>query len=181
MQDFQKLKSDVLKELEEVIGKIDESGITELVNLILASPKTFVMGAGRSMLVCKAFAKRLSHLKVCAHVVGETVTPPIGKDDLLIACSSSGETLTTLSISKLANQYGGKTASITSDADSTLCRISDMSILVPLPAEPSGSVLPMASLFEQALFIMGDCIAILIKERLGITEDEMRTHHANLE
>lgn len=181
MQDFQKLKSDVLRELEEVIGKIDESGLTQLVDMILASQKTFVMGAGRSMLVCKAFAKRLSHLKVCAHVVGETVTPPIGRGDLLIACSSSGETMTTVGISKLARQYGGKTASITCDAGSTLCGISDVSILVPRPAEPSGSVLPMASFFEQALFIILDCVAILIKERLGITEEEMRTQHANLE
>ena len=181
MQDFQKLKSDVLSELEEVIGKIGESGITELIDLILASPKTFVMGAGRSMLVCKAFAKRLSHLKVRAHVVGETVTPPIGRGDLLIACSSSGETMTTVGISKLVKQYGGKTASITCDADSTLRRISDVSILVPRPAEPSGSVLLGASLFEQALFIILDCIAVLIKERTGMTEAEMRAQHANLE
>ena len=181
MQDFQKLKSDVLRELEEVIGKVDESSITELIDMILTSQKTFITGAGRSMLVCKAFAKRLSHLKVCAHVVGETVTPPIGRGDLLIACSSSGETTTTVEISKLARQYGGKTASITCDAGSTLCRISDMSILVPRLAEPSGSVLPMASLFEQALFIILDCAATLIKERLEITEEEMRTRHANLE
>ncbi len=191
MCNFQELKSDLLKELEEVIGKIDGSDINELIDLILDSGKVFVMGAGRTMLMCSAFAKRLSHLNVNAYVVGETVTPPIADGDLVIACSSSGETTTTVSISKLAKRYGGKIVVITSDKDSTLCKISDMSVCIPCGADsytPAGrtgkaneSIQPMGSFFEQAILVVFDCIAIMLKERMGIEEEEMRARHANLE
>ena len=181
MCDFQELKSDILKELEKVIGEIDGGGINELIDLILDSEKVFVMGAGRTMLMCNAFAKRLSHLNVNVYVAGETVTPPIADGDLIIACSSSGETMTTVNISKLAKHYGGRIAVITSNKDSTLYKISDMSICIPCKAGGRESVQLMESLFEQAILIVFDCIAIILKERLGIEEEEMRARHANLE
>ncbi len=181
MKDFQKIKSSVLKELEKVLEEVNENDIDGLVRLVLDSRMIFVAGAGRTMLMCRAFAKRLFHLGINAHVVGETVTPPLGTGDLIIACSSSGETMSTVNISKLGKSFGGKIVSITSGKNSSLCGISDLCIYIPCMRGSSNSVQPMSSLFEQALLIVLDCIVLMVKRHLKISEEEMQARHANLE
>ena len=181
MKDFQKIKSSVLKELETVLEEVNENDIDRLVRLVLDSRMIFVAGAGRTMLMCRAFAKRLFHLGINAHVAGETVTPPAGTGDLIVACSSSGETMSTANISKLGKSFGGKIVSITSERNSSLCGISDLCICISYKRGNRNSIQPMASLFEQALLIVFDCIVLMVKRHLKISEEEMQARHANLE
>jgi len=168
------------------LGKIEERDVNSLIDAILSAEKVFVMGAGRVMFMLQAFAKRVKHLGIEAHVVGETVEPPIGKKDLLLVGSASGETKITVTIAKIAKEKGVKVGLITASPQSTLKKLADICVRIPCPTklglsgEPK-SKQPMGNLFEQSLLIFGDCLAMLLQEKLGITEEEMWKAHANLE
>ncbi len=183
---FQKTKGIVLKELNLSLSKVDEKEVESFINLLLEAKRVFVMGAGRSMLMIQAFAKRLRHLGIESYVVGETTIPAIGEKGLLVTASGSGETLTTINISKLAKKARAKVALITSSGHSTLKEIADISVRISCPIKlhlsdelPSRQL--MASLFEQSLLIFCDSISIMLKERLNISEEDMRKRHSNLE
>ena len=62
------------------------------------------MGAGRSGLAAKAFAMRLMHLGFNVYLVGETTTPAVQPDDLVIAVSGSGETPSIANLGTIAKK-----------------------------------------------------------------------------
>lgn len=183
---FQNLKDEVCEEIRNALTSVEEQNLKELIDLILSAEKVFVVGVGRVMLVMQAFAKRLKHLEIDAHVVGEIVEPPISAHDILIVGSGSGETMISVNIAKLAQKSRAKVGLITSSHKSTLKKLADVSVVIPcptklhLPDEPI-SKQPMANLFEQSLYILCDCLTIILQEKLGITGDRMWKTHANLE
>jgi len=60
----------VLDELGETMRAVDPGGLRALEERLVAARRVFVAGAGRSGLVVRAFAMRLMHLGLHAHVVG---------------------------------------------------------------------------------------------------------------
>lgn len=187
---FKELEEVICNEIKNTLKNIDNKEIENFINYILEARenngKLFVMGVGRAMLMCKAFAKRLGHLGIETYVVGETTTPPILTKDLLIVVSGTGETSTSLNIAKLAKKFKAKVASVTTSESSSLAGISNIYIKIPSPNKfpstgDSSSVQPMANLFEQSLLIFFDCISIIIQNKLKIFNKEMLDRHANLE
>ena len=60
--------------------------------------------------------------------------------------------------------------------------------MVTVPAQtmaddsgPSTSVLPMGSLYEGAQYILFEIMILMLRDRLGVTAEVMRSHHTNLE
>src|SRR5574340_1054026 len=80
----------ILDEIHSVLEKIDEKAYERFISSILSAKNVFVTGQGRSGLVSRTFAMRLTHIGFNAYCVGDATTPNIDKGDLLIACSSSG-------------------------------------------------------------------------------------------
>ncbi|MBW7456512.1 6-phospho-3-hexuloisomerase, partial [Paenibacillus sepulcri] len=74
----------IIGELSRSLRAVPEDAVEQLAEGILASRKIFVAGAGRSGLMMKALAMRLMQAGLDAHVVGETITPGIAKEDMLI-------------------------------------------------------------------------------------------------
>ncbi len=183
---FQDLKDEVCEEIRDALTNVDEQNLKKLIDLILSTEKVFVVGVGRVMLVMQAFAKRLKHLGIDVHVVGEIVEPPITAHDILIVGSGSGETMISVNMAKLAQRFRAKVGLITSSHKSTLRKLADVSVVIPcptkfhLPDEPI-SKQPMGNLFEQSLFILCDCLTIMLQEKLSIAGEKMWETHANLE
>lgn len=98
----------ILNELSEHSPAIQDEQAERLVSSLLAVRKVFVAGAGRSGLMGKSFAMRLSHIGVKAYVVGETNTPSFTEEDLLIVGSGSGRTETLLVLAKRRKQLAEK-------------------------------------------------------------------------
>jgi 6-phospho-3-hexuloisomerase len=167
------------------VGAVNQEEVEALVDAILAAAKVFVYGAGRSGFMMQAFAMRLGHLGLNAWVVGETTTPAIGPDDLLVVGSGSGQTRTTLAIVEAARQRGAKTACLTAHPDSPVARACDLVVTIPTPVTKvdaaRGSMQPPGSLFEQCLLVVGDGMVMRLMRRLGTTEEEMRARHTKLE
>lgn len=186
------LMKKITSEIRKMSTLIEETKAESLSSYILSSPAIFVTGMGRSGFVARAFAMRLMHLGFNAHFVGEVTTPRIKAKDLLIACSSSGETANVLEAAKKSKKVGASICSITSRKDSSLSKISELTIIIPGPSKVNWrasrvrslnelTIQPLGSLFEQTLLIYLDSIIIFLMKKKKISAAEMLKRHTNLE
>ncbi|HJN16397.1 MAG TPA: 6-phospho-3-hexuloisomerase [Armatimonadota bacterium] len=156
-----------------------------LVDAIMEARRVFCTGQGRSGLVMRAFAMRLVHLGLNAHVVGETTTPAIGPGDLLVTTSGSGQTRTTFAIAEASSERGAGNAVLTAHPNSPVATMADIVVEVHAPitsdSDHGKSIQPPGSLFEQTALTLCDAMVMSLMGRLGTTEDEMRARHTKLE
>ncbi|MDR2854576.1 MAG: SIS domain-containing protein [Methanomicrobiales archaeon] len=173
---------------------IDPAQTERLIQEILNAERIYLLGAGRSGYVAKAFAMRLTHLKLDAFVVGETVTPAFKPTDLLIAFSGSGKTLSTVEGCQKAKEIGGRICLITSDEKSPLATLADCIVVLNTNTmehaeddfairqltgkhrSMAAPVAPLATLFETAALILSDATIAAIMEikHRNITDVEQR-------
>jgi 6-phospho-3-hexuloisomerase len=177
---------EILEELDDSQALIVDEQAEKLVNAIVASTKIFVAGAGRSGLMGKSFAMRLMHLGLSAFVIGETITPSFGQEDILIIGSGSGETKSLVSMAEKGKTIGGKLAVITLNPESSIGKLAHITIQLPgSPKDQTGdnpvTIQPMGSLFEQTLLLFYDAIILRIMEKKGLDTTKMYGKHANLE
>ncbi len=177
----------IVEELGLSLAAISPQEGERLVEAILKAGRVFVAGAGRSGFMVKAFAMRLMHLGFASFVVGETVTPNIGKDDLLLIGSGSGETGSLVSMASKARMIGAATAVVTILPESSIGKLADIVIAVPAPTPMGGastgfsSIQPIGSLFEQGLLLFLDSVILRLMERRGLDPGTRFERHANLE
>jgi 6-phospho-3-hexuloisomerase len=181
--------------IKKVASKLDTGSVTLLVNGIIDSKIIFLMGAGRSGLAAKAFAMRLMHLGFNVYVVGETTTPAVQPDDLVIAVSGSGETPSIANLGVIAKKIGSKLAVISSNRDSTLGRISDIVLIIP--GRPKDDVVyedyherrmvgypqlaPLGTIFEISALVFLDAVISELMVRTGASEAELKKRHTVFE
>lgn len=195
MEETSKAMEIITDYIKEVSEKLEEKEVNEFVKTLLNSDRVFVAGAGRSGLIARAFAMRLMHLNIQVHVIGETITPRLGEDDLFLGVSGSGETARVVSAAETAKNIEAKVVVITSYPDSTLGKLADLTVKVPGRVETaekrsytgrqiSGeyeSLTPLGTLFEAtALTFLDGVIASLMKE-LGKKEEDLNQKHASVE
>ena len=176
----------ILDEIHSVLEKIDERVYEEFLASILNAKNIFVTGQGRSGLVSRTFAMRLTHIGLNAYCVGDATTPNIDKGDLLVACSSSGSTHITRYIAGLARKSQAAIAAVTSHKESPLAGQAD--IIIELPVQEvstnykhSGSIQFRSTLFEQACLVYLDGVILSLVNKLDSSEKDMHKRHSNLE
>lgn len=177
----------VAKEIEASLATINVESADAFVKLVDEAKEVFCAGAGRSGFQVKGFAMRLMHMGVHSYVVGETCTPNIKEDGLLVVCSGSGETKSLVNHAKKAKEMGAKLALVTMNPDSTIGRMADAVVEISAPscktdkASTVTSIQPMASLFEQSEGLFLDIAVMMMMERRGKDSDTMFGRHANME
>jgi len=186
----------ILTNIESATELIDDDIIDEFLDILMESKNVFVLGAGRSGLVAKAFAMRLVHLGISAYVVGETISPAIYEDDCILAISGSGETKTIVSAVDIAKNRGSKALTITSYPESTLGQLSDCVMLVKgrtkkdiddedyIKRQIDGnyvSLTPLGTAFELTALIFLDGLIAELMLVMGKTEDDLKYRHTVLE
>jgi 6-phospho-3-hexuloisomerase len=131
-------------------------------------------------------AKEVDAMGLEAYVVGETVTPNLEKDDILIIGSGSGETKSLVSVAEKAKSLDGTVAVATIFPELTIGKISD--IFITLPGSPKDkadseykTIQPMGALFEQTLLLFYDAVILRLMEKQGMDSATMFSRHANLE
>jgi 6-phospho 3-hexuloisomerase len=155
----------------------------EFLRALQPARRVFLYGRGRSGFVARAFAVRLMHLGYQTYVVGETITAPVKRDDVVILFSGSGVTYPVVMTAELGRRQGATVVAITAQPDSELARLAH--VVVPLlPLDGNGArarLAPLGTIFETSAWLFFDAVVAMLMERLGEGESEMRRRHATLE
>ncbi|WP_276813631.1 6-phospho-3-hexuloisomerase [Desulfurococcus amylolyticus] len=184
-----------LKAVDLISDDEKEKMIYTLIDALRNNKKVFIIGAGRSGLVGKAFAMRLLHLGFNTYIVGETILPRASPGDVLVSISGSGRTRLVVAAAEVAKSVGVKVIAITTYPDSPLGKLADIVVRIPgrtkMAAEEdyiSRQILglheplaPLGTLFEDTLLIFLDGVIAELMDKLGVTEEELRNRHANIE
>jgi len=199
LEAFRKAAYEIIEGARKAIEEVDPGQIEELVQMLLRAKeegrKVFVVGMGRSGFVGRAFALRLMNLSFDVYVVGETITPAAEPGDILIAISGSGETKGTVSAAEVAKEVGAVVVAVTSHPESILGQLADHVVVVKGRTkiaewkdyiarqmvgemEPLG---PLGTMFENACMVFLDSLIVELMARLGLTEEDVRRRHANIE
>ncbi|MBS3991744.1 MAG: sugar isomerase [Erysipelothrix sp.] len=183
---FKQNKDIVISELNQALNHISDETVQQLVDEITSAEKVFFVGVGRVMLSLQSICKRLAHLGIDTHFVGEITEPALTDKDLLIVGSGSGSTLFPLAIAKKAHHLGARVVHIGSNPNSELSSIVNLMVRIPVQTkfyleDEITSQQPMTSLFEQSLLLLGDIVALMIIKQKDVNLKSLWQHHANLE
>ncbi|MFG6402661.1 6-phospho-3-hexuloisomerase [Microbacterium sp. P04] len=175
-------------ELDSVVARLleaDPASLDRVADLVAASPRIFVLGAGRSGLALQMTAMRFMHLGLTVHVVGEVTTPAITSGDLLLTASGSGTTSSILTAAETAVEVGAPVVAITTAASSPLAALATATIVVPAAGKQDRSETASqqyaGGLFEQTVVLLGDALFHALWKRSGASADELWPRHSNLE
>ena len=184
---YQDTCADVLDELRRTLDSIDPASVEQLAQAILEADQVFFVGVGRVLLSLQCVCKRLAHLGIRAHYVGEITEPAITEKDLLIVGSGSGASLFPLGIAKKARSaVGCRIVHIGSNPNSEMKDIADFMVRIPVRTkfyleDEIDSCQIMTSLFEQSVLLLGDILAKIIVEQRQLDMKALWQYHANLE
>lgn len=183
--------------IRSIANTISDDDVKKFLAELLQAKRVYVIGAGRSGLVAKAFAMRLMHLGLQAYVVGETITPALNNGDLLVVLSGSGKTRTIADIAKTAHEIGAHICLITSNADSVIGNLSECIVIIEHQRDAvqddaaefeirqmmgdHKSFAPLGTLFETASMIFADAVISRLMEITQTDESALKNRHTNIE
>ena len=187
-QQYKQTCSDVMNELTTTLNSIDPVQVEKLVEAMLKANQVYFIGVGRVMLSLQSVCKRMAHLGIKAHYVGEITEPCFTNNDLLIVGSGSGGSIFPLNIAKKARKIcpNCTIVHIGSNPNSEMKDIADFMVRIPVRTkfyleDEIDSCQPMTSLFEQSLLLLGDIMAKMIIENEHLDMKGLWQYHANLE
>jgi 6-phospho-3-hexuloisomerase len=185
--------------------------VNEIIYTKAKGGRIYVAGTGRTGLMAKAFAMRLYHLGFDVIILGETIVPSATKRDCVIALSGSGKTEFTIDAASIAKRIGTRVIGLSSNPQSPLAKLSDILVIVKGRTKDADIVKekiditigskseqpikwdarqltgihaplsPLGSLFELTLMMFLEGVIATLIERLNLTEDEIKSRHANIE
>lgn len=176
----------ISKEIISVLSKVNEREITNAISKILKAKKIVVIGAGRVGFAAKGFAMRLGHLGLEAYFIGDSTVPAIGRGDLLLVCSGSGETQTIYDLALISKNNKAAILLVTGNPLSRIGKLADYIIKIEAPSktkavEGFASLQPMTTLNEQCLGLLFDGIVLMLMDKINETHESMWKRHSNLE
>ncbi|MDF7639566.1 SIS domain-containing protein [Lactobacillus sp. ESL0791] len=173
----------VTAELNSVESDLTDEKAQQILEMIFSANRIFLSGEGRSGLMVKAFANRLTQMGLLVHVVTEITAPAITKNDLLIFNSASGSSSFLIAQSKSARKQKAKILTFTAATDSALSKNSDLVVRINTQSKDQigNSVQPMGSLFEQTSLLLFDCLSLKALNEHIVTSTSLRSTHSNLE
>jgi 6-phospho 3-hexuloisomerase len=187
-----KLLEEFCENARSTFSNIDEAQLEKVISAILRAKKIYVLGIGHSGMFGRILAMKLNHVGLRAYTVFDEINPPFEKDDLFIAISQSGETKTIVALAEKAIKLGGRVLGVTSEAESTLAKISETVLLIQKNADDvSFDVLSLmgdkdnqnflGALFGFNIYILFYTIILMIARKLNETPESIDRRHANLQ
>jgi len=173
----------IQSKIHDILNQVSVDDIEQVKELFSHAHHIFVYGAGRSGLVAKAFAIRLMHLGFQVFVIGETITVPVQKGDLVVIVSGSGETIPAVMTAEIADDLGADVVSITGKKDSDIDKFATVTLFISAACDEEArkKFAPLGTLFEASVWILLDGLVADLLESKHETEETMRKRHATLE
>ena len=176
-----------LAELSEVSARLDPSEVEAACATIARARRIVLYGCGREGLQLRGFAMRLHHLGRNVAMQGDMAAPPVGEGDLLLVSAGPGELSTVTALMRVAREAGAEVLFLTAEPATPSAARATQVLAIPAQtmARDRGaaatSVLPMGSVYEGALFLLFEVIVLRLRALLGVSPEEMRARHTNLE
>ncbi|NVL89583.1 MAG: SIS domain-containing protein [Desulfobacterales bacterium] len=116
----QTLIKSILDENRKLLAMVSKEEVDHLIEGLDKADRIFCAAQGRSGYILRSFCMRLMQLGYPSFFVGETITPGIGKRDMLIVLSGSGQTILTQEWVRVAQQQGATTVGVIGIEDSPI-------------------------------------------------------------
>jgi 6-phospho-3-hexuloisomerase len=176
----------IFNENRSLIKHIGEKDAEDFIQRIQKAESIFFCAQGRSGFVLRCFCMRLMHLGYRVYFCGETVTPAITRNDLLIVLSGSGNTPSTLEAVNRAKEHSAGTYGILGNIDSGIISLVDRGLYIPgttklcRAGEPESSQMS-GSLFEQSAFLFLEAVVLMIYHTRKNDIGSISSRHAVIE
>lgn len=183
---MQELIEIILEENRRLVTHIAGKAAADFIQRIEKAESIFFSAQGRAGFILRCFCMRLMHLGYSVYFCGETVTPAITGNDLLIVLSGSGETPSTLEAVRLAKQYKAETYGILGNIESGIGSLADHSLHIPgttklrRDEEPESAQMA-GSLFEQSAFLFLEAVVLKIFQTPKKNVGSVSSRHAVIE
>lgn len=186
----------IIQEHTAVFEKLELTQIEEFINLIVNANRIFVHGGGREGISLRSFAMRLAHLGKSVYWLMDDTTISMHSGDLLIISDGSGNVGIHKRIEEQSKKTGATLAIITALPEgnnvkkyadfvfyipATVYMGKDNNEETPKQKDVVKTIQPMGNLYEQHLYLLMDIIIILLKEKMGLSYDDMESNHRNIE
>ncbi|MBI2027670.1 MAG: KpsF/GutQ family sugar-phosphate isomerase [Deltaproteobacteria bacterium] len=170
-----------IQALQNLKAKLDSS-FEKAVDLLLnCRGKVVATGMGKSGQVCKKIAATMASTGTPAFFLhaSEAIHGDLGmlaRDDALLAISYSGETSELLEVVSLAKRQGIPVVSISGNQQSSLAKLSDVSLVLSIDKEACPlNLAPTAS--TTATLALGDALAVCLLKQRGFEESDFAKLH----
>lgn len=172
-------------ELVAVAQAMDPRALDPVVEAVVRARRVMCYGCGREGLMMRALAMRLHHLGLRVSMQGDMTAAPLGDGDLFLCAAGPGELPTASALCEVARSAGARVLVVTAEPTGRTARLADELLVIPAQTMASddggGSVLPMGSLFEGAMFLVFEVLVLRLRDALGETPASMRARHTNME
>ena len=172
------IESRVVSELSD---QLDESYDLLCEDILKMSGKLILMGIGKSGHVSQKIAATLSSTGTASFFIHPTEAAHgdmgmIGKDDIVLLFSNSGETQEIISILPALKRASNKLISVTGNALSSIAQASDNHIEIKTSEEACTLDLAPTSSTTSAM-AFGDALAVTLLQAKGFTKDDFAKSH----
>ena len=170
-----------IEAVRDNLGADFEKLVEKCAAAVARGGKLILTGIGKSDYIGKKIAATLSSVgtpSIFMHPV-EARHGDLGmiqKNDLMIALSYSGETDELLVVLPPAKQLGVELVGITASRNSSLGKLSDLVVEMPVPREACPFNLAPTTT-TTALLVLGDALAMVLLEKQGFTKEDYGRRH----
>jgi len=166
-----------IAELEGAIDATFAQLVAELANL---KGKLIISGMGKSGNIARKISSTLSstgtpslYLHPAEAKHGDLGV--IAHNDIVMLLSNSGETDELNAIINYCKRFGIKIVSMTRNADSTLCSVGDIKVV--LPAVPEASALGVPTTSSTMMIVYGDALAVALHQKRNFSKEDYKNLH----
>ena len=172
------IESRVVSELSD---QLDDSFNLLCEDILSMNGKLILMGVGKSGHVSQKIAATLSSTGTASFFIHPTEAAHgdmgmIGKDDMVLLFSNSGETQEIISILPALKRVSKKLVSVTGNAFSSIAQASDNHIEIKTSEEACTLDLAPTSSTTSAM-AFGDALAVTLLQAKGFTKDDFAKSH----
>lgn len=194
---YEKYAKAIVTEHEEVLSQLDMKELKTFVDAIIDAKHIFVHGTGREGISMRGFAMRLAHLGKPTYWLMDDTTIGMHEGDLFIISDGRGDVGIHRRIVEQAAKTGAKIAMVTALPEGNLAKnFADIILFVhstvymdeahadadaPKQHDVVPTIQPMGNQYEQHLYLLMDIIAIILKDEMNMTYEDMECNHRNIE
>ncbi|WP_059103023.1 6-phospho-3-hexuloisomerase [Shouchella shacheensis] len=183
MRTFKETARTCVNEVQVVLESVSEEELEGVANAFINAKRIFISGDGRSGLMGKAIAMRLMHAGYNVFVTGETITPSIEAEDLLVLISGSAFGNGAHGFVSKAKDAKAQVALVTANPETPLAKFCDALLVLPAATKNRKShepktIQPLGNQFDQSVHVLLDALIVKLTET---NQETMRARHANLE